>query len=355
MSDPQCTTTIPVVNPALPPAPLSLLTGDPQEVHAAWPAHHRDHIKVAALGGGHGLHATLEALRLLTNDVTAIVCVGDNGGSSGRLRQEFPGILPPGDIRMALSALASQEARESGVVNLLQHRFVSAGPLNGHSLGNLIMTAEYQRTGGDTMRSIRTVQEMLGIGGRVVPGASVALDLTAQVKFADGSVHTLTGQRNIAKTSGQVLDMHISPSDPPVFEEAVKAIEEADLVTLGPGSWYTSLLVHVMVPRIREALHKSAAKKILIMDLVSDAETRGLTLQGQLDAFARYSQDLPVDAIVAGPQQPGESSLRVPASTAVIRRRLNMTGKPAVHDRVRLAVGIKDACDFFMENASAGK
>ena len=305
-------------------------------------------LRVACLGGGHGLHATLEAMRLITSDVTAIVCVGDDGGSSGRLRKEFPGLLPPGDIRMALSALASEPARRLGVVGLLQHRFRSTGELNGHSLGNLILTAQWHKNHNAVLPSIRSVQRLFGIDGTVIPGAAVPLGLTARVRADDGTVSTVTSQRGIAHCQGKILDFSISPTDPPVFQEALDAIANADVITLGPGSWFTSLLVHLHVLKIREAIRASKAKKILIMDLVPDAETHGMSLQEQFDVFRR-TLGVPLDAVIAGPEQL-DDELDPGKETVLLLRRLSVRGNPGQHDRVRLAAALKDAIDEVLDS-----
>lgn len=300
-------------------------------------------MKVVCLGGGHGLHATLEAMRLITPDVTAIVCVGDDGGSSGRLREEF-GVLPPGDIRMALSALASEHARRQGVVELLQYRFTSSGELDGHALGNLILTAQWQRN-GDVLAGIREVQKIFGITGKVLPGAKVPLTLSAQVLSPTGETVRITSQRNVAKAQGKILSMTVEPENPPAFAESIEAIESADVITLGPGSWYSSLLVHMLVPEIREALHHSHAAKILLMNLVDDCETTGLDPAGQLDAFRAYSHQLPVDAVLADETMMAHGL--PPTRARLFVRRICTSGKPGVHDAVRLASAFKDVFEAF--------
>ncbi|MCI1901833.1 MAG: uridine diphosphate-N-acetylglucosamine-binding protein YvcK, partial [Bifidobacteriaceae bacterium] len=299
-------------------------------------------MRVVCLGGGHGLHATLQAMRLVTTDITAIVCVGDDGGSSGRLREEF-GVLPPGDIRMALSALASEQAQKRGVVELLQHRFTSEGDLNGHALGNLILTAQWQRD-RDILKGIRSVQTIFGIDGTVLPGAKVPLNLTAEVQDpATGEVSLVHSQREVAKARGKILSLHINPEDPPAFDEAVEAIEAADVVTLGPGSWYSSLLVHMLVPGIREALHRTSAQKILLMNLVADWETTGLDVQGQIEAFRAYSDNLAVDAILTGDSSSQETL--PPTAARVFHRRIATSRNSGVHDPVRLASAFKDVLE----------
>jgi uncharacterized cofD-like protein len=303
-------------------------------------------MKVVCLGGGHGLHATLQAMRLITSDITAIVCVGDDGGSSGRLREEF-GVLPPGDIRMALSALASEHARRNGVVELLQHRFSSDGGLDGHALGNLILTAQWQRD-KDVLKGIRSVQDIFGITGTVLPGAKVPLNLTAEVEDpVSGEVLQVHSQRKVAKAQGKIVGMHINPEDPPAFDEALEAIDAADIITLGPGSWYSSLLVHMLVPQIREALHRSAAHKILLMNLIADWETTGLDSQGQLDAFRKYSHNLAVDAVLADESMVKDAI--PPTQARLFLRRISTSENCGVHDPVRLAGALKDVMDAFEE------
>jgi uncharacterized cofD-like protein len=290
-------------------------------------------------------------MRLISSDITAIVCVGDDGGSSGRLREEF-GVLPPGDIRMALSALASQQAKERGVVELLQHRFSSEGPLDGHALGNLILTAQWQAD-RNILKGIRSVQTIFGIDGTVLPGAKVPLTLTADVADpASGKVVQVHSQREVAKASGKILSMRINPEDPPAFEEALEAIASADVITLGPGSWYSSLLVHMLVPDIREALHSSAARKILLMNLTADWETTGLDAQGQLDAFRSYSHDLVVDGVLADESLAKEA---VPPTRArLFLRRISTSENGGIHDPVRLAGALKDVIESFaMEGEGA--
>lgn len=304
----------------------------------------RNPLKAVCLGGGHGLHATLEAMRLITTDVTAIVCVGDDGGSSGRLREEFPGLLPPGDIRKALCALASENARKKGIPELLGHRFVSGGPLNGHSLGNLVLTAQWQDS-GDVLRGIRDVQNMFGVDGTVLPGAAVPLDLLADVDDArTGETLVVRSQRRIAKATGRIRRLRIIPEDPPAFPEVVEAIKSADVVTLGPGSWYTSLLVHLLVPGIRQALKETDAKTILIMNLVPDGETTGLDERGQIESFCKYADGLVPSAILADSRLE-VPDLAVPSGSVLVHERLASRDQQGIHDIIRLSAGLENAID----------
>ena len=167
--------------------------------------------KVVALGGGHGLAATLTALRTLTDEVTAIVTVADNGGSSGRLRDEF-GTLPPGDLRMALAALCSADEWGRGWADILQYRFTSEGPLNGHALGNLLLTALWDRD-GDQVSGIARVGELLRITGRVLPMALDALDIEGTFATAYGR-KIVTGQVEVASTKGRLESLRLIPERP---------------------------------------------------------------------------------------------------------------------------------------------
>jgi uncharacterized cofD-like protein len=253
-------------------------------------------MKVVSFGGGHGLSVTLEAEHKLTKDITAIVSVGDDGGSSGRLRQEFDGTLPPGDLRMALCALASDRAQELGVPELLQHRFESSGATDGHALGNYILEAVWQRS--SILDGIESLQTMFGIDGRVLPCASVPLTMKASVVDESlGALH-ITGQRNITQTRGHIESIAVEPAQPPTFPQVVEAILDADVITFGPGSWYTSVLVHFLVPQVLQALRQASAKKVLITNLCTDSEVADHSIKSQIESFKRVSESLPVDAII---------------------------------------------------------
>lgn len=303
-------------------------------------------LKAVCLGGGHGLHATLEAMRLIASDVTAVVCVGDDGGSSGRLREEFPGVLPPGDIRKALCALASEQSRRRGVPELLEHRFASheGGDVNGHSLGNLILLSQWQRS-GDVLEGIRAMQKIFDIDGTILPGAAVPLDLSADVETETGKRAVVRSQRRIAKTRNKILQLHISPENPPVYPEVIHAIETADIVTLGPGSWYSSLLVHLLVPQIREALHHTLAKTVLIMNLGADRETTGLDPHGQIATYLAYSRQVEPDVVIADPTIDADS-LDLPARTQLYQAPLGRSDAPEVHDIIKLAAALQNTVDM---------
>src|ERR1700728_3769244 len=173
--------------------------------------------KVVALGGGHGLFASLSGLRRVTHDLTAVVTVADDGGSSGRLRREF-GVLPPGDLRMALAALCGDDAWGTTWSRVIQHRFTGDGDLGGHAVGNVLIVGLWELL-GDSVQGLDWVGRLLGAHGRVLPMSSVPLDLAAEVEGADpaspDAISVVRGQVACATTPGRVRSMSLVPADPP--------------------------------------------------------------------------------------------------------------------------------------------
>ncbi len=258
--------------------------------------------KVAALGGGHGLFAALSALRRVTRQLTAIVTVADDGGSSGRLRREF-GVLPPGDLRMALAALCGDDAWGTTWSRVVQHRFNSGAELGGHAVGNVLIVALWELL-GDTVQGLDWVARLLGAHGRVLPMASVPLDLAAEVEGADPArpeaLATVRGQVACASTTGRVRSVSLIPADPPACPEAVTAIGEADWVVLGPGSWFTSVIPHLLVPDLARALITTPARRIVALNLVPQpGETEGFSPQTHLEVLADHAPQLRVDVVLA--------------------------------------------------------
>ena len=216
-------------------------------------------VRAVALGGGHGLAATLRALRRVTDDVTAVVGVSDDGGSSGRLREEFD-VVPPGDLRMALAALCGDDTWGRTWSRVVQHRFAGSGDLAGHSLGNLLITALWEET-GDIVTGLDWVGALLGAHGRVLPVATAPLQVVADVAGLhpeDPSlVERVVGQVQVATTRGQVVGLRVEPADTAACPAAVEAITDAEAIVLGPGSWFTSVLAPLQVRGIGQAVADS--------------------------------------------------------------------------------------------------
>ena len=220
--------------------------------------------KVVAFGGGHGLAATLTALRDVTPTITAVVTVADNGGSSGKIREEF-NFLPPGDLRMALAALCSSDAWGQGWAEIIQHRFKSSGDLNGHALGNLLMAALWDGS-DDLVAGIDRVGELLKIVGRVLPMSLEPLDIEGVFETGSG-LQTIRGQIEVATAKGKLKSLKLLPENPVVTPQVLQAIAEADWLTFGPGSWFSSVMPHFLLKDLADAISRSPAKKILILNL----------------------------------------------------------------------------------------
>jgi uncharacterized cofD-like protein len=265
--------------------------------------------RVVALGGGHGLAASLSALRRVVKELTAVVTVADNGGSSGRLREEF-GCLPPGDLRQALSALCEDDDWGSTWARVLQHRFSSHGEMDRHAVGNLLIVALWQLL-GDHVEGLDRVGRLLGAGGRVLPMSLVPLDITAVVQGADPArplgESLVRGQVEVASTGGRVLEVTLDPVDPPACPEALTAVAEADWVILGPGSWFTSVIPHLLVPPLRDALVTSRAAKLVVLNLeAQQGETDGFAPETHLEVLASHAPALRVDCVLADQSSVGD-------------------------------------------------
>jgi uncharacterized cofD-like protein len=300
---------------------------------------------VVALGGGHGLAATLGALRHLSQNLTAVVTVADDGGSSGRLRHEL-GVLPPGDLRMALSALCDDGEWGLTWRDVLQHRFVSDGPLNNHAVGNLLIVALWELLGNE-VAGLDLVGRLLGVQGRVVPMAAVPLEIEAEVHSPDGT-QTVHGQYNVAVTPGRVERIRLVPEDPPACQEAVEAVRAADWVVLGPGSWYTSVVPHLLVPELAEALRTTSARRALTVNLsAQEGETDGMTAADHVRSLHELSPGLGLDVVLADPSAVEDLDDLTEAAAAcgaeVLLRQIGVGDGTARHDPLRLAAAYRDA------------
>lgn len=260
---------------------------------------------VVAFGGGHGLAASLQALRLLVDelvvdDLTAVVTVADNGGSSGRLRSEF-GVLPPGDLRMALAALCSPDRWGDTWAQVLQHRFAGQGEMRGHVIGNLLIVGLWEQL-GDPVAALDWVGKLLGTSGRVLPMALAPIDITADVRGLDPSapdlLTTVRGQVQVATTDGVIAAITLDPPDPPPCPAALDAVQEADWLVLGPGSWFTSVIPHLMVPALREAMITTDARVIVTLNLEQEGETPGFEAADHLAVLAEHAPDLRVHTVL---------------------------------------------------------
>src|SRR4051794_27034370 len=275
--------------------------------------------RVVAFGGGHGLSASLEALRQVTTDLTAVVTVADDGGSSGRLRAEL-GALPPGDLRMALAALASTDEWGRAWAALTQHRFEGWGSLAGHPVGNLIITALADQL-GDPVAALDMVGRLLGAAGRVLPLATEALEIVADVVGLDpgdpGAPSEVRGQVAVATTPGRVVAVRVEPAEPPACPEAVQAVLEADWAVLGPGSWFTSVIPHLLVPDMAKALAATRARRMVALNLSPQpGETEGFSPETHLEVLAAHAPELELAVVLADRMAIGaaESSLRETAA-----------------------------------------
>ncbi|WP_069811897.1 gluconeogenesis factor YvcK family protein [Streptomyces sp. TP-A0874] len=258
--------------------------------------------KVVALGGGMGLSASLAALRRITGELTAVVTVADDGGSSGRLRDEL-GVLPPGDLRKALAALCGDDEWGQTWARVVQHRFASGGDLHDHAVGNLLIVALWEQL-GDHVRALEWVARLLGAHGRVLPMSAVPLELQALVRGHDPAlpeeISTVRGQATVALTPGEVQSVHLVPNDPPAVPEAVEAVLDADWVVLGPGSWFSSVIPHLLVPELLDALMETKARRVLSLNLAPQpGETEGFSPQRHLEVLARHAPKLAFDAVLA--------------------------------------------------------
>lgn len=269
--------------------------------------------KVVAIGGGTGLPSVLRGMKHLTNHLTAIVTVADDGGSSGRLRREL-GVLPPGDLRNNIAALANDEHL---MTQLFQYRF-NAGDLDGHSFGNLFLTALSDITGGMDQALIETAR-VLAIQGSVLPATLDNVSLCGEIRTAEGMLRTIEGEAEITAARGRVERVFLEPSTVRAYPPSVQAILSADLVVLGPGSLFTSILPSLLIDGIVDALRASKALRIYVCNVATQpGETDGFNVADHVRALEKHLGRNAFDLVVANnhfPANPGEHTLFVqPAS-----------------------------------------
>lgn len=264
--------------------------------------------KVVAIGGGHGLSMLLRGLKNKTSNITAIVTVADDGGSSGRLREEM-GIIAPGDLRNCLVALAD---KETVLEEIFQYRFDEEGELAGHSLGNLFLAALIKQF-GSVQNALEAASKVLNIRGQVMPATSQTVRLKA--RMSDGEI--VEGESEISaypeKKGRDIRIVHMStiPKAPMAMGDALKALRDADLITLGPGSLYTSVLPNLLVPEILQTIRESGAPVIYICNVMTQpGETSGYTVGDHLKALVDHIGGGVVDFVLANTGTPAADVLK---------------------------------------------
>jgi uncharacterized cofD-like protein len=319
-------------------------------------------VRAVALGGGHGLHASLCALRLLTTDLTAVVTVADDGGSSGRIRREL-NVLPPGDLRMALAALAGADAEHQFWADLLQHRIGGSGALAGHPLGNLLLTGLLEGD-QDPVSALARLGGLVGAVGRVLPMSPVPLDLVGEADRFDpdepARTRQIRGQTSLAATTGRVRSVRLLPPGAPACAAAVDAVREADLVVLGPGSWFTSVIPHLLLRELGRALATTDAAVMVILNLVPQAgETDDYAAADLLRVLLDHAAPvggLRVDAVLADTEAVGDerelATLTRTMGARLVVSKLSADDSAERHDPMRLSEAIQQGMDLV---AAAGE
>ena len=266
---------------------------------------------VVALGGGHGLAVTLQALRLVSDQITAVVGVADNGGSSGRLRREF-GILPPGDLRMAVAALCAQDVASRVWADVLQYRFAGDGEIGGHAVGNLLMAALWESS-SDPVAGLDELGSLVGAVGRVLPCSVDPLEIVADIKGHEPTTSDLVvqvrGQVEVATTPGRVENVRIEPSDARPCPEALAAIDSAEAIVLGPGSWFTSLMPHLLMREQSQHIVDAPGLRILVLNLdPQDGETDDFSPAEHIEAISTHAPSMRFDHVIADVRHVGDAA-----------------------------------------------
>lgn len=301
---------------------------------------------VTALGGGHGLSASLSALRRVTDRLTAVVTVADDGGSSGRLRHEFD-CLPPGDLRMALAALCGDDATGRQWADVLQSRYTGSGPLGGHAVGNLLILGLWQHL-DDPVAGLDQVASLLRTRGRVLPMSLSPLTIEADVIGLDplhpDEMCTLAGQATVAKTRAEVQKIRLVPEDAAACPDALAAVAQSDYVVLGPGSWFTSVLPHLMVPELARAIAECPGRRILTLNIEPADETDGFSASRHIELLAEHAPGLRLDTVIADDAFNDDHLAGFVASLGaeLVLADVRMRDGSARHDPLRLAAVYAD-------------
>jgi len=252
--------------------------------------------RITVIGGGSGLPNLLRGLKHYTSNICAVVTVADDGGSSGRLRSEL-GILPPGDIRNCLVALADSE---DVMQQLMDYRFESDGQLDGHSFGNILIAA-LAGIGGDFYRGVEVAGDLLAIRGRVIPSTLNNVTLVGSTVSGE----TLIGETRVGNSADRLRSLTLIPADPPPHPEAVRAIKDADMIVIGPGSLFTSIVPNLLIPGISAALTNTPAFKVYVCNVAEEpAQTEAYSVLDHLNVIRHYGGAKAVDAVVANNNQP---------------------------------------------------
>jgi uncharacterized cofD-like protein len=318
--------------------------------------------KIVAIGGGHGLSALLSGLKKYTTNITAIVTVADDGGSSGRLRREL-GVLPPGDFRMCIAALADDE---SLVTQLFQYRFGSGSGLSGHSFGNLFIAAMAELT-GSFERAILESSKVMATKGRIIPSTLQDVTLCAELRElkpqreaigSEAGYTQVRGESSIGKTGYPIERVWLEPNNPQAYPEAVRAILDADLVVLGPGSLFTSVMPNVLVPGITQALRETTATRVYVANVATErGETDKFTLADHVTALERHIGRGMIDIVIANSRidaefkPPSGVDMVLPVSSLqkstarVVLADVSDNERPWRHDSQKLAAAVLKVLD----------
>jgi uncharacterized cofD-like protein len=308
--------------------------------------------KVVAIGGGTGLSTLLRGVKHYTAHITAIVTVADDGGSSGRLRREL-GVLPPGDFRNCLAALANDEAL---ITKLFQYRFAAGAGLDGHSFGNLFIAAMVGIT-GNFERAIIESGKVLAIQGQIMPSTLENVTLYADLRMAQNDqvlVRRVEGESVIPEQGWPIERVYLKPEEPPAYPGAVRAILDADMIVIGPGSLYTSILPNLLVPDIARAIRASRAFKVYVCNVATQpGETDGFSVEDHLRALEQHVGPGLVDYVLVNSQPvtpPAEANYQmvtvreaVPPQYLLLRAELVDAERPWRHDSHKLARALFEA------------